>query len=286
MSSKKKQGDPESFKANWKIRKETYYNHFTNKAPENQIQLAFRSHFEVFTEILERYPTNGNLLLETGCGRGTISNYFAKAGWNVTLLDYNKNVLNVARKIFNKQNLKAKYVQGDALNLNFRDNSFDIVTNIGLLEHFEDVETIIKEQLRVLKPMGWCFSYIVPERPDNIQKYFNWLNYVLRFFSFSFLKKKLDIKPNVFRSQNYSKEYISFIDKKKVKKIETFGMYPLPMISHSPNFPFSLLPQIFELALTKIFLFILNARKLIYRRHGWKCDEKIGQAFLIAFQKK
>ena len=63
-------------------------------------------------------------------------------------------------------------------------------------------------------------------------------------------------------------------------------MYPLPMISHSPEFPFSLLPKPIEKLLTKIFNIILSVRKKIYGRHGWICDEKFGQAFLVAFQKK
>ena len=286
MTKLNRQGDPGAFDINWKTRQETHYNHFTSGRPKNQIQLAFKSHFEVFSEILYKYPTEGKKIIETGCGRGTLSNYFAVSGWDVTLLDYNQSVLDVAEKIFKSQDLKVNYLKGDALSLGLDDNSFDVVTNIGLLEHFEDIQTVMDEQLRILKPSGWCFSYIVPERPNNIQRYFRWLNTTLKFISRRRTTSKDKEKPEIYRSDNYSCRYIKCIDKSLVTKVITHGMYPLPMISHSPEFPFSLLPNSIETVLTKVFSIVLQLRSKLYRRHGWICDEKIGQAFLVAFQKK
>ena len=286
MNSQHKQGDPLSFDENWKTRSETHYNHYSSKSPENQIQLAFRCHFEVFSNLLEAYPTNDKKMIETGCGRGTLSNYFAVAGWDVTLLDYNESVLSVAKNIFEAQGLTVKYMKGDALALEIEDCSYDVVTNIGLLEHFEDIQTVMDEQLRILKPNGWCFSYIVPERSNNIQRYFNWLNKILKFLTIRWTPQPPPQKPEIYRSDNYSDRYLNCIDCERVKNIVCHGMYPLPMISHSPEFPFSLLPKPLELILTYLFKFILITRRAMFQRHGWICDEKLGQAFLVAFQKK
>jgi ubiquinone/menaquinone biosynthesis C-methylase UbiE len=286
MNKLYQKGDPEAFDKNWKTREEAHYNHHTQDRPKNQIQLAFRSHFEVFSEILEQYPVSGNKVIETGCGRGTLSNYFAVSGWDVTLLDYNQSVLDVAKKIFERQDLRVNYLKGDALSLDIKADSYDVVTNIGLLEHFEDIQTVMDEQLRILRPGGWCFSYIVPERPDNVQRYFNWINTLLKFVALTGRSKIKNEKPVVFRSDNFSDRYLDCLDKSKVKNIIAHGMYPLPMISHSPEFPFSLLPTPVEVVLTKSFQFILRMRSRLYKQHGWICDEKIGQAFLVAFQKK
>lgn len=286
MTNLKKQGDPAAFDSNWKMRSETHYNHFTLGSPKNQIQLAFRSHYEVFSEILTRYPTLDKTVLETGCGRGTLSNYFAVNGWDVTLLDYNQSVLDVAKNIFVAQNLDVKIIKGDALSLGIPDNTYDVVTNIGLLEHFEEIKTVMDEQLRVLKPGGWCLSYVVPERPDNVQRYFNWINVILKFFSLSWIRAKAIGKPEVYRSDNYSDRYLSCIDDELVERVITHGMYPLPMISHSPEFPFSLLPRPFEFVLVCIFRVVLRVRSVFTKKHGWVCSEKNGQAFLVAFQKK
>lgn len=284
----KQQGDPDSFKRNWADRKETRYNHWTADGVKNQIQLAFRCHFEVFQEILKQSPTGGVKGLETGCGRGTMSMYFAKSGFDMTLLDFDKNILTTAKSLFVEQNLKADFVQGDALDLPFKENFFDIVTNIGLLEHFEDIETVLKEQLRVLRPGGWALSYVVPERPDNIQRYFNWLNATLRLVFCLTGKKDKDgsFKPEVYRSNNYSSRYTKFLEKnKEVSNVTSFGMYPLPMISYSPEFPFTLMPPRVEVVIVKIFEFFLSVRRWITKRHGWICSEQNGQAFLVAYQK-
>ena len=286
MKRRTKQGDPHSFDTNWRNRKETHYNHFTLGAPINQVQLAFRCHFEVFSEILEKHPTSGQKLLETGCGRGTLSNYFAVGGWEVVLLDYNQIVLDVAKSVFETQDLKVKYQRGDVLDLKFPDASFDVVTNIGLLEHFEDIQKVIDEQIRVLKPRGWFFSYVVPEHPENVQKYFGWINSLLKFFTFSWLQNNKNHKPDVFRSDKFSDRYLSCIRSEDTRKIITHGMYPFPMVSHSPEFPFSLLPKPLEFLLVYTFRTILAIRKRFYGRHGWVCNEKFGQAFLIAVQKK
>ena len=152
-----KQGDPDAFDSNWKSRVETKYNHYTSGRPRNQIQLAFRSHFEVFVEILQKNSTSGIKLLETGCGRGTLANYFAQNGWDVTLLDYNESILNIAKEIL-AQGLEAQFIRGDALCLEIPDNSFDVVTNIGLLEHFEDIQKVLDEQLRSFETKRLVFE--------------------------------------------------------------------------------------------------------------------------------
>ena len=70
-----------------------------------------------------------------------------------------------------------------------------------------------------------------------------------------------------------------------VSEIATYGMYCLPMISHSPAFPFSLLPAPLERALVIGFSGILGLRRLVFRKDPWTCREKLGQAFLMMARK-
>lgn len=280
-------GSKKEFDQNWQKRKETVYSHWTRGLPQNQVQLAFRSHWQVFKELIGPLAERRGKALEVGCGRGSLSSYFVDDGWDVTLLDYSESVLKTAREIFENNGLKAKFVQGDANSLDFPDNSFDITYSIGLLEHFEDVRQPISEQVRVLKPGGWFLGYIVPERPDNLQKYFNWINSILKTLTklAPGNTRTKQQKEEVFRSDNYSNHYIEAIRDLKYENLTVFGMYSLPMISHSPEFPFSLLPVPLEWILTRIFEAVLLMRKLITGRHGWICSEQMGQAFLLAFQK-
>ena len=172
-------GSVQEFDANWSGRKEALYNHWTMKRPRNQIQLAFRNHWLLFQELMRDH--NYQDCLEVGCGRGSISSYFTENGFDCTLLDSSASVLRTAKAIFATNGHQANFVHGDALAMPFGDNSFDVVVSIGLLEHFMDIQKPLSEQFRVLKPGGMVISYIVPERSDNIQRYFRWLNKIIAF---------------------------------------------------------------------------------------------------------
>ena len=279
-----KTGSTREFDENWKGREEALYNHWTKGSPKNQIQLAFRSHWKLFKELTK--DISGNKCLEVGCGRGSISSYFADAGFDCTLLDYSQSVLDTAQKIFKRNNHKAQFVNGDANALPFEDESFDVVVSIGLLEHFEDIEKPIKEQYRILKKGGVFLGYIVPENPNNIQKYFRPVNALLKgVSSFMPAEKKKSAKVEIYRSDFGSDRYMQVISKLPHTDRLVRGVYPLPMISHSPEFPFSLLPTAVESALAVTFEKTLELRKVITKENPWLCDEKNGQAFLIAFRK-
>jgi len=280
-----KHGSVPEFDANWKSRKESTYNHWTKHRPHNQIQLAFRRHWLLFQEMM--HGRGYTSCLEVGCGRGSISSYFAENGFHCTLLDSSISVLATAKAIFATNGHHANFVHGDALAMPFRDGCFDVVVSIGLLEHFQDIQTPVFEQFRVSRPGGMIISYIVPERPDNIQRYFNWLNRILGVGAGSFNRHKKDpaAKTEIYRSDYRSERYLSLVQKLAARNIVVTGVYPLPMISHSPEFPFSLLPPPVERVLTRIFEMVLMVRKSLYKRNPWLCDEKFGQAFLVACKK-
>ena len=278
------QGSTDEFDQNWLNRPESFYNHWTSSWPRNQIQLAFRSHWRLFREFMQNdgYET----CLEVGCGRGTISSYFADSGFKCTLLDSSAGVLETAKGVFANNGHDAEFVHADALEMPFAAGAFDVVVSIGLLEHFEEISKAINEQYRVLKKGGLFFGYIVPERPENIQRHFRWFNRFLAFVArLSPRSSATQSKTEIYRSDYGSARYLSTLDELDVKDVEVMGVYPLPMISHSPDFPFSLLPAPFEWILTRTFELVLFARRLILRRNPWICREERGQAFLLVFRK-
>jgi len=282
LTGNDRSADRDAFRRSWKTREEAFYNHWTAGAPANQIQLAFRKHWEVFRELL-RDTTGASL--EVGCGRGTISSYFAAHGFDCHLLDYSPDVLNVARNAFGKNGHRGTFVCADAHRLPYDDRRFQVVVSIGLLEHFEDVKTLLEEQVRVLAPGGLLLAYVVPERPENVQKHWNWLNRLLHHTVPAEKEGENPAKPAVYRNDLESSSYLAILEKQPVERAGAFGMYPIPMISHSPEFPFSLMPKPFERVLTSIFSTALGARRLLFRRHPWICRESIGQAFLVHARK-
>ena len=279
-------GSVREFDANWCGRKEAQYNHWTRGRPRNQIQLAFRRHWLLFQSIM--HGRGYRSCLEVGCGRGSISSYFADSGMDCTLLDSSESVLETARGIFARNGHKARFVHGNALALPFEDDSFDVVVSIGLLEHFEDVRGPIHEQHRTLRPGGLFLGYIVPERPDNVQRYFHWVNSSLAAIARLLQGKVAETthKADIYRSDYGSEQYLSVFNALPIRDLLVSGVYPLPMISHSPAFPFTLLPAPTELILTRLFEAALWLRGRFGPIDPWLCDEKFGQAFLVAWTKE
>lgn len=226
--------------------------------------------------------------LEVGCGRGSISSYFADNGFSCTLLDSSADVLQTAMKIFTGNGHHANFVHADALDMPFETSSFDVVVSIGLLEHFENIDVLLAEQYRVLRPGGLFLGYVVPDNPRSIQRYFHGINAVLAFVANLFQRKqasKVFPKVPVFRSTYDSARYLSELTALSLHDLRTMGVYPLPMISHSAEFPFSLLPTGLERALVCIFKLTLWIRQIALKRNPWICKETLGQAFLITFKK-
>ena len=275
----------DSFDQNWESRKEARYNHWTRGLPANQIQLAFRRHWLTFQAYLHDLPSSS--VLEIGCGRGTISSYFAAAKYDTTLLDSSETVLQLARKVFSANHHEAKFIAGDAFQLPFADDQYSVCVSIGLMEHFERVGSLLSEQLRVLAPSGVLLAYIVPERPDNVQQHFRWVARGLKALGglFGHTKAADGGKTPVYRNGLSSSSYIAELRELGAIEIDSVGMYPLPMLSHSPEFPFSLLPQPFEWLLTRVFSVTLSVRHKIFGKDPWTCREEFGQAFLVTARK-
>ena len=277
-----KQGDSASFDANWKNREESLYTHWTRGEVENQIQLAFRNHWTLFSELMEEEKdyNGGKRVLEIGCGRGSLSCYFSDAGFDCNLVDLSAIVLDVAQGIFEKNNLKAKFTVGDANNLDIPDNSFDVIYSIGLLEHFEDIETPLKEQIRVLDKGGIWFGYIVPKYTDNVQKDYEWINDILKGYHKQNNQTVVQ-KEAVYRSDFGSERYVPILENLGLKNIQVSGAYPLPMISHSIAFPFSIMPKTSEKVFVKHFEKMMEENRIKTGKHPWLCDEGFGNAFLV-----
>jgi SAM-dependent methyltransferase len=272
-----------SFDRSWKAREESHYNHWVRGSPRNQIQLAFRRHWITFGRYIADCP--GNEVLEVGCGRGTIGSYFADAGYRVTLLDSSPAILSIAQRIYRANGHHAHFAAGDAFELPFDDSRFSICISIGLLEHFDKIEPLMREQLRVLRPGGVMLAYVVPERPDSIQHFFNWLNRTLRFLSRVSPSAGAKAKEPIYRNGLASDTYLLALQNIGIRDKCTHGMYPLPMISHSPDFPFSLLPAPVERLLVLTFSVTLALRHFFLRNDPWICRERTGQAFLVVARK-
>lgn len=112
---------------------------------------------------LQRYewvlPRLKNLCcLDDGCGSGYGTYHLAKNGVSAIIgADISSNGIKFANKHYKAENLE--FIQMDALNLKFEDNSFDAVISFDILEHIDEEcqSKFISEIARVLKDKGVAY---------------------------------------------------------------------------------------------------------------------------------
>lgn len=112
--------------------------------------------------ILRLFPFDqfrGKNVLEIGCGHGTDSVQFAKYGANCHVVDITDRHLELTRLNFKLRGYNLEWRKCDATAIDFPDNYFDCIYSFGVLHHIPDIEKVLAEIRRVLKPNGKvCFA--------------------------------------------------------------------------------------------------------------------------------
>lgn len=90
-------------------------------------------------------------LIEIGCGTGLFTEKVSKISGtsDITAVDISEDLLELARE----KNKHFNFVLGDAMNLTYQDNTFDVAFGSSVIHHL-DIEKSFKELFRVLKPGG------------------------------------------------------------------------------------------------------------------------------------
>ncbi|MBO0962028.1 methyltransferase domain-containing protein [Neobacillus sp. MM2021_6] len=127
-------------------------------------------------KLLEMASINGEeKLLDIATGGGHTANAFAPYVKKVTAVDLTPEILAVAEKfIKGNGHQNVEFVHGDAENLPFSNEAFDMVTCRIAPHHFPNVERFIEEVHRVLKPDGQFLldDNVVPEE-DHFDQFYN-----------------------------------------------------------------------------------------------------------------
>lgn len=136
--------------------------------------------------LLERLrPEPGKRLLDVSCGVGMLLKFAAEAGLQACGVDISQAAVREAKQ----RNPLVRVAVGNGETLPYPDDSFDYVTNIGSLEHYEHLPEGIQETARVLRRDGracillpnsfgllWNISYVrrtgdVCDDEQPIQRY-------------------------------------------------------------------------------------------------------------------
>ena len=98
-------------------------------------------------------------IIDIGCGVGRYFPFFHLRGASELVgIDVGENLLRIAKEL--SPHVKAILASADALP--FPNEHFDVVLSMGLLEHFEDPQPILREWVRILK----CGGVLIVETPN------------------------------------------------------------------------------------------------------------------------
>ena len=105
---------------------------------------------------LTKTPLKNINILDIGCGGGLLSEPMCRLGAEVTGIDASDKNINVAKIHSKKNNLKINYICSSPEKLNVK-NKFDVILNMEIVEHVEDVNFFLKSCSNLLKKDGIMF---------------------------------------------------------------------------------------------------------------------------------
>jgi 2-polyprenyl-6-hydroxyphenyl methylase / 3-demethylubiquinone-9 3-methyltransferase len=107
-------------------------------------------------DFFDRYVSNwqGLKALDVGCGGGFSCEFMAARGVLVSGIDQSAKCIQTAIKHAESRGFEIDYRQAVAESIPYGDATFDVVVCVDVLEHVENVEQVIAEAYRVLKPNG------------------------------------------------------------------------------------------------------------------------------------
>ena len=108
---------------------------------------------------IDRYLTPGMRMLDVGAGTGRYSLHYAEQGHEVTAVELVQRYVDIieSRKTLD---MRLSVMQGDARNLLFQDNQFDVILVMGPMYHLysqQDKAKAVSEAYRVTRPGGVVF---------------------------------------------------------------------------------------------------------------------------------
>lgn len=98
-------------------------------------------------------------ILDVGCGSGQIVSYLQKCGLSAFGCDISPQAIKFSKRITRRNTV----LKAPATKLPYKSKSFDLVSNISMIEHISQIDGIIflREAYRVLRP-GGCIFIITP----------------------------------------------------------------------------------------------------------------------------
>ena len=162
----------------------------------------------------KRTPLKNIKILDIGCGGGLLSEPMSRLGAEVTGIDASKKNISVAKLHAKKNNLNINYVCSSPEKLKTT-KKFDVILNMEIVEHVEDVNFFLKSCSRLLKKNGIMFVATLNKTLKSYIFAIVGAEYILRWLPIGTHEWEKFVTPN---------ELISILKKNNLKLDKIDGM--------------------------------------------------------------
>ena len=167
-------------------------------------------------------PLKGLNVLDVGCGGGLLTEPLSRLGANVIGIDASKNNIEIAKKHLKKSKLKIKYFCSSPEKFKSK-VKFDIILNMEIVEHVQDIDLFLKQTSKFLKKNG--IMYIA-----TINKTFK--SYIFAIIGAEYILKWLPIGTHDW-NKFVKPEYLKNIANKNSLKLNKLDGVKLDLISNN-----------------------------------------------------
>lgn len=150
-------------------------------------------HFQSLFYQYERYTDKR--VLDVGCGNGYILSHFAQYGAHTTGIDLTARGVGLSSRRFQLERLQGDFVQGNAEELPFETDCFDLVLSMGVLHHTPNTQRAVQEIYRVLRP-GGLFLIMLYHKNSIVYRFYFPLRKLYRGLTMQEMVNEIDGKDN------------------------------------------------------------------------------------------
>ncbi len=148
----------------------------------------------------------GLKILDIGCGGGLISEPMARLGGSVTGIDASSKNIKVAELHSKKNNLRINYLNKSPEQLKY-ENKFDIILNLEVIEHVEDVDLYLNSCANLVKKNGLMFTATLNRSMTSYLKAIIGAEYILRWLPIGTHDWNKFLKPEELEKKLLSKNF-------------------------------------------------------------------------------
>ena len=134
-------------------------------------------------------------ILDIGCGGGLLSEPLSRLGAEVVGIDASDRNIKIAKSHAKKSNLDIKYLCSSPENFNSK-TKFDVVLNMEIVEHVQDVDFFLKSCATLLKKNGIMFVATLNKTLKSYLFAIVGAEYVLRWLPIGTHEWDKFVKPN------------------------------------------------------------------------------------------